>query len=159
MADFRDTLGYRLVQLGRAAGNEYTARLEKLGLRPQHVRLLTVVQGAGHASQNELAAELGVTPSFVVGLADDLERLGALNRERDPRDRRRQVLVLTTAGNRLLRDATRAATDLDRELARELTPAALAELRESLEAVRVSLARHGHNADVEMTPTGVKRGP
>jgi DNA-binding MarR family transcriptional regulator len=151
MTDFRDTLGFRLVQLGRAAGNEYTARVEKLGLRPQHVRLLTVVQGAGHASQAEVAGELGVTPSFVVGLADDLERLGALNRERDPRDRRRQVLVLTAAGKRLLRDATRAATELDRELARELTPGALTELRESLDAVRVSLARLGHIADVEMT--------
>jgi DNA-binding MarR family transcriptional regulator len=84
-------------------------------------------------------------------LADDVERLGALYRERDPRDRRRQVLVLTAAGKRLLRDATRAATELDRELARELTPGALTELRESLDAVRVSLARLGHIADVEMT--------
>jgi DNA-binding MarR family transcriptional regulator len=160
MTDFRDTLGYRLVQLGRAAGSEYAARVGRLGLRPQHVRLLTAVQAAEHVSQNELAAELGVTPSFVVGLADDLERLGALTRERDSRDRRRQVLVLSPTGESLLRDATRAATELDRELARELAADALVQLRESLETVWASLASRSHDADgdAEVALTGTKLG-
>jgi DNA-binding MarR family transcriptional regulator len=158
MTDFRDTLGYRLVQLGRAAGNEYAARLGQLGLRPPHVRLLTAIQLAERASQIELAGALGVTPSFVVSLADELEQLGALTRERDTQDRRRQVLVLTPAGEAHLRDATRAATKLDQELSRDLAPDALAQLRESLETVRAALASQGHDGDVETRLTSTKHG-
>lgn len=49
-------------------------------------------------------------------LADDLEALGAVTRERDTVDRRRQQLVLTAEGLRLLEAAARACDDIDAEL-------------------------------------------
>lgn len=139
MTDFRDTLGYRLVRLGRAAGDRYADRLARLGLRPLHVRLLTAIKTTERASQNEHAADLGVTSGFVVRLADDLERLGAVARERDTEDRRRQFLVLTPTGDGLLRKATQAAAELDRELTRELSATALAQLTKSLEKIGATL--------------------
>ncbi len=139
MADIRDTLSYRLVRLGRATGAEYTARLGELGLRPLHVRLLTAIKTADRTPQNEHATDLGITGGFVVRLADDLERLGAVARERDTQDRRRQFLVITPAGESLLRKATLAATKLDEDLTRGLSRDALNRLAESLEIVRVSL--------------------
>ena len=139
MTDLRDTLSYRLVRLGRATGAQYAARLRQLGLRPLHVRLLTAITAAYRTPQNEHAADLGITGGFVVRLADDLERLGAVTRERDTQDRRRQFLVITSAGESLLREATLAAIKLDEDLARGLSPDALTQLAQSLETVRASL--------------------
>jgi DNA-binding MarR family transcriptional regulator len=139
VTEFLDTLGYRLVRLGRVAGHEYAARLERLGLRPLHVRLLTAIRDADTAPQYEHAAELGVSPGFVVRLADDLERLGAVTRTRDAQDRRRQTMALTPAGVDLLCGATRLAVELDEQLTRGLSPGALAQLAASLEIIRASV--------------------
>ncbi|NYE75304.1 MarR family winged helix-turn-helix transcriptional regulator [Microlunatus parietis] len=128
------------MRLARTTSEEYAARLGRLGLRPLHVSLLTSIDAAGRASQNEHAAELGVTPGFVVRLVDDLERLGAVSRERDVQDRRRQFLILTPTGRSLLRKATRVATGLDEELTRGLSPDASTRLTESLEKIQSSLA-------------------
>lgn len=152
MTDIRETLGYRLVWLGRAAGDRYAARLQRLGLRPLHVRLLTAVAGTDRASQNEHAADLGVTSGFVVRLADDLERLGAVTRHRDTQDRRRQYLVLSPAGETLLREATLVLTDLDDELARGLSQDALVRFTESLDLVRATFSP-GENADDQLVST------
>ncbi|WP_161606374.1 MarR family winged helix-turn-helix transcriptional regulator [Microlunatus speluncae] len=140
MTDYRDTLSYRLVRLGRETGAKYAARLRQMGLRPLHVRLLTAIRAADRTPQNEHAANLGITGGFVVRLADDLERMGAVARERDTQDRRRQFLVITATGESLLREATLAATGLDEDLARGLSPDALTQLAESLDKIRASLA-------------------
>ncbi|MFC7620034.1 MarR family winged helix-turn-helix transcriptional regulator [Microlunatus sp. GCM10028923] len=135
----RETLSYRLARVGRAASNAYAARLQRLGLRPLHVRLLTAIASADRAPQNEHAAELGVTSGFVVRLADDLERLGAITRQRDAQDRRRQYLVLLPAGKSLLQEATQVLTELDQELARDLSKTALARLTASLDVVTATV--------------------
>ena len=139
MDDFRDTLGARLVAAGRSAADTYGARLVTLGLRAPQVRLLTEIAVADGASQNELATRLAVTPGFIVGLADELEAMGALTRERDRNDRRRQVLTLTGHGVALLGSATRAAQELDGILTRELSSEALEQFERSLAVVVASL--------------------
>lgn len=139
MADFRDSLAYQLVQLGRASDAAFARRLERLGVRPSHVRLMTAIQNSEHLSQNDLADELHVTPGFIVGLADELEQRGAVVRRRVPGDRRRQILVLTETGEALLQDATHAAIALDRQLAHALSRQDVGELRRLAQTVQVSL--------------------
>ncbi|MFK8844134.1 MarR family winged helix-turn-helix transcriptional regulator [Streptomyces sp. Ac-502] len=78
-----------------------------------------------------------VAPSLVVQLADHLEALGAIERVRDPADRRRQRLTLTEGGSRLLGAAGGLAEALDEELTAPLTPedrAALSRILERLAA-------------------------
>ncbi|WNM36811.1 MarR family transcriptional regulator [Streptomyces sp. Li-HN-5-11] len=64
----------------------------------------------------QLAKRLGVAPSLVVALADQLQELGAVERVRDAEDRRRQVLRITSDGRRLLSRCVDAAHALDAEL-------------------------------------------
>ncbi|GAB3751402.1 MarR family winged helix-turn-helix transcriptional regulator [Microlunatus parietis] len=139
MTDLPDTLGFHLMRLGRAAGDRYADRLARLGLRPLHVRLLTAIRVAERAPQNEYAADLGMTSGSVVRLADDLERLGAIVRERDTDDRRRQFLVLTPIGEALLRNAVQAAIELDKELTRDLSAPAHARLARTLKRIGATL--------------------
>ena len=54
-------------------------------------------------SQQSLAERLGMVPSRVVALVDDLEARGLVRRERSTEDRRLNVLVLTAEGNAALR--------------------------------------------------------
>jgi DNA-binding MarR family transcriptional regulator len=70
-------------------------------------------------------------PSRVVSLAE-LESLGAIERVRDPDDRRRQKLSLTEQGQALLADCTRAARALDAELTASVGAADRAALQRAL---------------------------
>ncbi|TDD80992.1 MarR family winged helix-turn-helix transcriptional regulator [Actinomadura rubrisoli] len=114
------TLTFQLVTLGAIATDRFTEALAPLGLKPKHAGLMTVVSRGLAASQLEAAAAMGVVPSLVVSLADHLVKLGAIERVRDPRDRRRQVLTLTRQGRRLLEQCAAAARSVDDELAAAL---------------------------------------
>ncbi|WP_405132822.1 MarR family winged helix-turn-helix transcriptional regulator [Nocardia sp. NBC_01388] len=126
------TVAFRLGTLGSAVTDRFAARIESYDLKPKHAGVLTALSIGQAASQQELAALLGVAPSLVVALADHLERLGAIERVRDPADRRRQVLTLTDHGRELLRKCERAARDLDGELTAGLTAAERAAFQRAL---------------------------
>ncbi|RMI28733.1 MarR family transcriptional regulator [Nocardia stercoris] len=126
------TVAYRLGILGTIAANSFSAEIESLNLKPKQVGLLVALDHDVAASQQELAARLGVVPSLVVSLADQLEQRGAVRRERDPADRRRQILTLTDRGRELLDQAAQAAEQVDRALTARLTAAQLGALHEAL---------------------------
>ncbi|SEK88980.1 MarR family winged helix-turn-helix transcriptional regulator [Streptacidiphilus jiangxiensis] len=128
------TLVFKLGTLGTVATDRFTRALDafELGLKPKHVAVMVVLGAGAAASQQELAARMGVAPSLVVSLADHLEQLGAVQRVRDPHDRRRQVLTLTSDGRRLLDRCEAAGRALDDELAAGLTVAQRAALDEAL---------------------------
>ncbi|MGF6883145.1 DNA-binding MarR family transcriptional regulator [Nocardia sp. GAS34] len=126
------TVAYRLGILGTIAADRFSAEIESLNLKPKQVGLLAALDYGVAASQQELAARLGVVPSLVVALADQLELRGALRRDRDPADRRRQILTLTDEGRDLLAQATAAAEQVDRALTARLTEAQLSALQEAL---------------------------
>ncbi|MFJ9608542.1 MarR family winged helix-turn-helix transcriptional regulator [Kitasatospora sp. NPDC101176] len=126
------TTVFRLGVLGTLAGDRFGREVEGLGLKPKHVGLLAALDLAAAASQQELAARMGVAPSLVVSLADTLEGLGALQRIRDPQDRRRQVLTLTPQGRELLERCTGLARTLDEEFTAGLTQDQRTALAEAL---------------------------
>lgn len=129
------TLAFRLGMLGSITANLFAERIAVHGLRPKHAGLMALLASGAAASQQEIARTMGVTPSLVVGLADHLEELGAVGRERDPGDRRRQVLTLTARGRELLALCTSAAHAIDEELTAGLDDAPRAALREALDVL------------------------
>lgn len=132
------TVVFRLGTLGAVATDRFTRKIEELGLKPKHVGLMAALGVAAAASQQELAARMGIAPSLVVSLADHLEDVGAVRRVRDPQDRRRHVLTLTEEGHGLLDRCTSVARALDEDLVAGLTR----EQRQALdEALRV-MAHH-----------------
>ncbi|WP_327299026.1 MULTISPECIES: MarR family winged helix-turn-helix transcriptional regulator [unclassified Streptomyces] len=128
-----NTVTFRLGVLGTWQEARYAERLAGLELKPKHVALLSVLRIKGAESQLELAGVMRVAPSLVVQLADHLEALGAIERVRDPADRRRQRLTLTEDGVRLLDAACGLAEALDEELAAPLAPGERAALSRILE--------------------------
>jgi DNA-binding MarR family transcriptional regulator len=68
------------------------------GIHPRLFGLLTALLEAGPLSQQQLAEKMRVNRSLVVGIVDDLERRGWVERRRDPADRRSYQLHVTDAG-------------------------------------------------------------
>lgn len=100
---------FLLAQVGAHAAARFGELLEPLGLTPAHVGLLRVVGRSSGASQQEVAELLGMFPSRLVGLVDELQERGLIERAASPHDRRINVLLLTDAGERTLTGVGRIA--------------------------------------------------
>src|ERR1700761_2219635 len=91
-------LGFLLSQVGAHVSAKFAEGLEPLGLKPAHVGLLRAVEPADGLSQQALGEKLGVFPSRLVALLDELEERGLVARRDNPHDRRSYSLNLTDAG-------------------------------------------------------------
>jgi DNA-binding MarR family transcriptional regulator len=92
-------------------------------MRTRHHTVLLVAADSGGRSQRELGEVLGIDPSAVVALVDDLERDGLVRREPHPDDRRTRLVVATEAGRARLAQTLALARAVDEDLLAELTPA------------------------------------
>ena len=100
---------FMLTQLGTLGSRRFAERLKPLGLTPAHAGLLRAVGQEPGRSQQALAAQLGLLPSRLVALVDELERAGLMERRRHPHDRRHHALHLSAAGEDTLRKIGRIA--------------------------------------------------
>jgi DNA-binding MarR family transcriptional regulator len=90
-----------LARLARTAGE---SALAEAGLRPRHLRALTVLRDAGELSQQALAGTLSMDRTNLVGLLNELEADGYVERRRSAEDRRRHDVAITAAGETKLRE-------------------------------------------------------
>ena len=101
--------GPLMQHLGGRLRSEGEAELSKtFGLRGRHLIALTLLREFGDQSQADLAGTLRVDPTSLVGLLNELEAAGLVERRRTPRDRRRHTVALTSAGMCRLADIERA---------------------------------------------------
>lgn len=133
------TAAFRLGTVGAVVADRFAARIADHDVKPKHVGLLAALTAAPATSQLDLARLMGVAPSLVVRLADHLEDLGAVERVRDPGDRRRQALRLTDRGRDLLATCAEISRSLDREVLAGLSAADRAALRSALATVAGNL--------------------
>ena len=77
--------------------------LAEHGLRLPHFAVLAALSDFGPTAQHELADRLAINRSHLVGYLDEVEGRGFVRRERDPADRRRQLVTLTAAGRSQVR--------------------------------------------------------
>ncbi|MER6735112.1 MarR family winged helix-turn-helix transcriptional regulator [Streptomyces puniciscabiei] len=131
--------GYLLYRLGLRSGQLFNTFLQESGLRLRHYAVLRLLATCEGALQRELSARLGYDPSAIVGLVDDLEKLGFAERRPAPEDRRSRIVVLTGKGREFLRDTDQAGRRVTDEL---LTPLAPAE-RETLHSLLLRAAGNG----------------
>lgn len=129
-----NSVSFRLVRLGQVAGHRFVDLLAPLGLRPRHCAVLELLRD-GPMGQLELARRVGVAPSVVVDMVDELQDLHAVTRVRDTEDRRRQFVELTAHGRGLLRRVANVARALDADLLRELDSSQCAALSAALDRV------------------------
>ena len=122
---------FLLTQVGTHAAQRFAVRVGEHGLTPPQCGILGLLRANPGISQQRLADVLGMQPSRVVALIDELESAGLVERTRDGADRRRNALALTAAGTTALAAIAAVATAHDDEVCRALSAderATLAEL-------------------------------
>ncbi len=100
-------LAFLLSQVGAHAAARFAERLEPLGFTPPQAGILGVIKNANGPSQQALGELLGVFPSRLVAMLDELEERGLVERRDSPTDRRWYALYLTRAGRAALEEITR----------------------------------------------------
>jgi DNA-binding MarR family transcriptional regulator len=93
---------------------------------------LGMLRRSAGQSQQDLAGSLGMHPSRMVALIDELEHKGLLERRANPDDRRVYALFLTPAGEKALRDVGRVSAEHLEALCAALDDAERQRLRELL---------------------------
>ncbi|MER7273221.1 MarR family transcriptional regulator [Dactylosporangium sp. NPDC000244] len=144
-----EPLGFVLAAVGSAAASAFEAALAETGLHPRHFAVLRGLRDAEAQSQQQLAHDLGIPASRVVGLLDDLVRRGYVSRRESPTDRRVKLVALLDEGRAALGRLTALAGRSQDRLTAGLTDAEQAELRRLLGVVH-------RNAAAE--PEGVRGG-
>jgi DNA-binding MarR family transcriptional regulator len=89
---------FLLAQLGAHAAERFAQRIAELDITPPVAGVLGQLASVPGLSQQDLANRLGMLPSRLVVLVDDLEARGLVRRVRDDADRRRNSLQLTDDG-------------------------------------------------------------
>jgi DNA-binding MarR family transcriptional regulator len=90
-------------QVARHANRIVSETLGEAGVRKQHFAVLTALAEQGSASQAALGRRVWMDRSDLHAVLNDLERDGLVARVRDERDRRRNLLTLTSAGGEALK--------------------------------------------------------
>ena len=106
-----DDLGFLLSRASGQVVRATNAALAEHGLRVRQYSVLALAcESATGLSQRELATVLGLDPSQVVLLVDELTTAGLVERQAPEADRRTRLVVATEEGRRV-RTAARQAAD------------------------------------------------
>jgi len=123
---------FLIKRLGFAAKERAMKAYESVGLHPYHHAVLAVLDEASVETQGAIADALGYDRGQLVGLLDELEERGLIERRRDPSDRRRHTVRLTPDGKRMLAKLRALAGKLEDEYLAQLDKRERAQLHRLL---------------------------
>lgn len=129
------SVGFLLSQLGSANARWFHETLVPVGLEPRQFAILRWIAQDEGRSQQALGEGLGIAPSRMVALIDELEERGLVERRPNPSDRRARALHVTGDGLRLLATAMERALAHEAQLCAPLAPAEREALIEMLQRV------------------------
>jgi DNA-binding MarR family transcriptional regulator len=114
-------VAFLLAQLGAHAAGRFGQRVAALGLSAPDAGLLRKIGSDPGISQQALAVHLGVLPSRMVVLLDNLEQKRLVERSSAAGDRRTYALHLTPRGQQALADVARIAAEHEHDLCAALS--------------------------------------
>jgi DNA-binding MarR family transcriptional regulator len=132
---------FLLKRLGDAVKERAISGYVLGGCSPYHHGVLALLAEGARETQTAIADALRFDRSQLVGILDELEELGLVERRRDPNDRRRHVVTITAEGKRTLARHRAIIKQVDEEFLAPLDEAD----RAALHGLLLRLAGH-HDA-------------
>lgn len=129
---------FLLKRLGYALKARAVEAFEAAGESPYHHAVLAVLDESARETQATIADALGYDRSWLVGLLDELEADGLIERRRDPADRRRHLVSLKPAGKEKLAELRAIGQRVEDEFLAPLEP----KERDALHELLLELAAH-----------------
>jgi DNA-binding MarR family transcriptional regulator len=134
-SDLSAGLAFLLSQVGAHGASQFANRLVTLNLTPPHAGILRVIAQTDGLSQQALGERLGMFPSRLVAVLDELEERGLIERRDSPTDRRTYALYLTKAGSDVLGQIGRISREHQDALCAALNESERAQLADFLRRI------------------------
>ncbi len=133
-----DSTSFLLKRLGWAIKDRASEAYEAAGASPYHYSVLALLDEGVCTAQATIADALGYDRSWFVGLLDELEEAGLVERKRDATDRRRHLVSLKPAGKKRLAELRAISQGIEDEFFAPLS----AKQRRELHDLLLELAAH-----------------
>lgn len=128
----------------------------RYGLSHAALNALAVIEGAGApVPAGEVSARMHITTGTMTSVLDTLERNGYVTRQSDPDDRRRVLVDITPAAQRVLDQMLPEVQQLSRALMVHIEDGVLETLLDTLAKVNDSIA----NAPTDLPPPPPRKTP
>ena len=124
-----------LIKLGRITMHRFSEALEPFGIRPRHVAALIELRDRGELTQQSLCGQLHLDPTNLVAILNELEERGYATRRRDPEDRRRHLVEVSSKGIAVIEKVSAVMDAVEEDLLDGLDPGE----REQLEGLLTSI--------------------
>ncbi|MER5511104.1 MarR family transcriptional regulator [Streptomyces sp. NPDC002766] len=126
------SLLYMVKQVELVVRSHLDELVKPAGITALQYTALTVLERHDGLSAAQLARDSFVTAQSIADLVRSLENRGLVRRERNPRNRRELLILLTDAGRRLLEQHAEPVRELEERMVRHLTAHQTEQLRQSL---------------------------
>ncbi|MBW8793714.1 MAG: MarR family transcriptional regulator [Streptomyces sp.] len=128
----RPSLLYMVKQVELVVRSHLDELVKPAGITALQYTALTVLERHDGLSAAQLARDSFVTAQSMADLVRSLETRGLIRRERNPRNRRELLILLTDAGRELLAGAAGPVRELEERMVRELTAHQEEQFRQAL---------------------------
>jgi DNA-binding MarR family transcriptional regulator len=142
---------FLLKRLGMKAKEQHVDAYAEAGVHPYHYAVLATLAEGERETQGAIADALDYDRGQLVGILDEMEEQGLVERRRDPEDRRRQVVVTTSEGKKALTKMRALSKRLDDEFLAPLS----AQQRQQLQQLLLVLAEE-HVPNCQVTGATLK---
>jgi DNA-binding MarR family transcriptional regulator len=131
-------VGQLFFRLWRAMHTRTADALGSIGLTPARFALLNVLGAREGVIQQQLSTDMGIDPSAMVKLINEVEDAGLAERRRRPGDRRAWEVAITAKGTRTLKRARDLVMQVEDDVLGGLSAADRRKLVELLRQALVS---------------------